>query len=169
MIEIIEKFGVDWKILIAQAINFAIVLAVLTKFVYKPVLRALQKRREDIEHGIRSVKDAENKLKDADNLKLRTEKEAKEEALRIISKAEADAVVKADDVLKQAALKRDAVVGQAKVIIDEEKSKMLRDVYSGAEDLVRSGIEKVLGRMPTGERSGELIKEALKEVKKNYI
>jgi len=169
MVELIEKFGVDWRILIAQAINFAVVLLVLTKFVYKPVLKALQKRRDDIEHGIKSAREAEEKLRDADNASLRTHKVAKEEALRIISLAEADALVKADDVLKKAAEKRDAVVSQARVIIDEEKNKMFRDVYSGAEDLVRAGIEKVLGRIPVAERSGELIKDALKEVKKNYI
>ena len=48
----------------------------------------------------------------------------------------------------------------------EEKNKMLRDVYSGAEDLIRTGIEKALGRMPLPERSGDLIRDALKEIKK---
>ena len=169
MTELIEKFGVDWRILIAQAINFLVVLIVLRKFVYRPLMNMLNKRREDIEHGIKSAKEAEEKLRDADNIRLRTEKSAKEQALGIISKAEFDAGVRTDELMKQASDRRDAVVGQAKVIIDEEKNKMLRDVYSGAEDLVRTGIEKALGRMPVAERSGELIREALKEVKKTYI
>ncbi len=169
MIELVEKFGVDWKILIAQAINFLVVLIVLRKFVYRPVMGMLNKRREDIEHGIKSAKEAEEKLRDADNMRLRTEKEAKEQAFQLISKAEADAGVRTDELLRQASEKRDAVVGQAKVIIDEEKGKMLRDVYSGAEELIRTGIERTLGRMPVAERSGDLIKEALKEVKKTYI
>src|SRR5882724_11377843 len=116
MIELIEKFGIDWRILLAQVVNFIVVLIVLGKFVYKPVMKMLNKRREDIEHGIKSAKEAEEKLRDADNMRLRTEKEAKEQAFQVISKAEADAGLRSDELLKQASEKRDTVVGQAKVI-----------------------------------------------------
>ena len=46
---IIESFHVDFKLLIAQAINFLIVFLVLYYFVFKPLLKVMKERSEKIE------------------------------------------------------------------------------------------------------------------------
>jgi len=45
-----EKLGIDAQLIVLQAINFAILLYVLNRFLYKPVLGMLAKRKEQIEH-----------------------------------------------------------------------------------------------------------------------
>src|SRR3974390_2273004 len=50
--EIARKFGVDWTHLGAQIISFVIVCAVLYKFAYRPVLKMLEERREQIAQGV---------------------------------------------------------------------------------------------------------------------
>ena len=56
MEEIIKTFHIDWKLLIAQAVNFAIVVFALYKFAYKPLLKTMNERTAKIEQGL---KDAE--------------------------------------------------------------------------------------------------------------
>src|SRR6187397_35905 len=50
--EIARTFGVDWPHLISQSISFGIVCAVLYALAYKPILRILEARREQIAGGL---------------------------------------------------------------------------------------------------------------------
>jgi len=52
MAEVARTFGVDWTHLAAQSLSFAIVCAVLYALAYKPVLRILAARREQIAAGL---------------------------------------------------------------------------------------------------------------------
>jgi len=49
--EIARTFGVDWPHLIAQIISFCIVCILLQRFAYKPVLKMLEERRQQIAQG----------------------------------------------------------------------------------------------------------------------
>lgn len=160
-----HNFGVDWKLLLAQGLNFFILLVVLRQFVYKPILKVLKKRREDIEKGIEFTKNAEENLKNADLIKDKTVKEAKEKAYSIINDAEKSANLRKDEIIAEAEAKKTQVIGEAKVIIEEHKNQMLEGVYSNAEGFLKSALEKVLGRMSASDRDNQLIKDALREVK----
>ena len=50
--ELLTKLGVDWKLLIAQIVNFTILVSVLTYFVYRPLLDLLDARRERIRKAV---------------------------------------------------------------------------------------------------------------------
>ena len=50
--EVARAFGVDWTHLGAQTISFAIVCAVLYALAYKPILRILEARRQQIASGL---------------------------------------------------------------------------------------------------------------------
>src|SRR5215207_2975312 len=76
--QIARTFGVDWPHLIAQAVSFSIVCALLYLFAYKPVLKMLAERRQLIARGL------------ADSEKIRDEL-AKTEAQRLEVLAHADA------------------------------------------------------------------------------
>ena len=47
-----EKLGIEPSLLLAQIINFSIIVVVLTKFLYKPILAMLAKRKKEIEEGL---------------------------------------------------------------------------------------------------------------------
>jgi len=55
MAELFHALGIEWPILIAQVVNFAILLVVLWKFVYTPVMRLLDARREGVLKAIERV------------------------------------------------------------------------------------------------------------------
>jgi F-type H+-transporting ATPase subunit b len=49
---IVTIFGVDWPHLLAQIISFSIVCAVLYRFAYRPILKMLEERRQQIAQGL---------------------------------------------------------------------------------------------------------------------
>ena len=151
--------------LIAQAINFLIIFFVLRKFAFGPIMQILRKRREEIEQGIRMKNEAQENLRKIDVLREETLQSAREQAVGIVDAAQETAKVRREEILQEAARKSEAVVGEAKRAIREEKAKMTEEFVGNAEDLVRMGIVKVIGRLPAEERDGELIKDALRELK----
>lgn len=52
MAELFENLGINWKLLLAQAVNFLLVLWVLNKFVFKRLLKFLEERRDKIAKGL---------------------------------------------------------------------------------------------------------------------
>lgn len=165
MSELIAHFGIDWKLLIAQAINFFILLFLLKKFAYGPILKMLRKRREEIEGGLKASKEAKERLERAEELKEATLQKARVEGLAIVGQAEKTAKTKQDEIIQGGHRKAEALVTDAKKIIEEEKAKMGEEVYQSAEALIKLGLEKVLGRMSVKERDEILIQEALRELK----
>lgn len=165
MAELIHHFGVDWRLLIAQAINFLVVLFVLKRFAYGPIVQMLRKRREEIERGLHATKEAVKRLAQVEELKEAAAEEAREKALLIVSKAEEIAEKHKEEIARQAAQKGGAIIAEAKRVIEQERAKAGEETYAHAEGLIRLGLARVLGKMAPEERDGMLIKEALRELK----
>jgi F0F1-type ATP synthase membrane subunit b/b' len=71
-----EGLTIDWKILIGQLVNFAILFFVLKAFVYAPFLSLMKKRREQIEDGIKKSKEAEYEAEQGEEAKRRALEDA---------------------------------------------------------------------------------------------
>ena len=165
MSELITHFGVDWKLLAAQVVNFSVLFFILKKFAYQPIIRMLHERREKIEEGLRMRAEAAQNLGEIDRLKIEAEREAQKNALAVVMAAEDMAKIHGQEILADTHKKSEAVIADARRIIQQERGKMSDGVYAEAEALVREGIAKVLGKMPAEERDAILIREALAELK----
>ena len=83
--------NINWFEIVAQIFNFVILLLLLQKFFYKPVLNAMEKRQERI---AKALNEADQKMADADS--IRTEYEEKMAAIKntereILEQAKKDA------------------------------------------------------------------------------
>lgn len=163
--ELLHNFGVDWRLLAAQAANFLVVLIVLKRFAYRPIIEILRKRREEIERGLRAAQEADQHLAQVDELKEAAAREAREQALLRVSEAEDIAEKRKEEIAQEATRKGEAIIREAKRIIEQEKAKIQEEVYAEAHGLIRIGLARVLGKMPAKERDEALIQEALRELK----
>ena len=113
--EIIKNFGVNPLLLVAQIINFLIILYLLKRFLYKPVISMIKKREDEIKEGLKNAEEGEKKLiqageKEKDILRIAREKaekiltEAKKEAQELRSQSEVIAKKDAERILLQAKL-----------------------------------------------------------------
>ena len=166
MDELVRNFGIDWKLLLAQAVNFGVLLAVLWKFAYRPILKVLRSRREEIERGIRDTEAAAEKLAHVGTLQEEKLQEARQEALTIINRAEASARVQKDKMMAEAGKKGETLIAEAKRAIAEEKAKLSEELEREARELIRDGVARVLAKMPPQERDRELIDEAVRAMRK---
>lgn len=165
MSELLHNFGVDWRLLIAQAVNFFVLLAVLWKFAYTPILAIFKKRREDIARGIADAREAGEHLAKVEKIGEERLNVARQDALGIVNQAEMLGKQRKDEILAEAGQKSEMVLADAKRAAGEEQAKAREEFYASAEDLMREGIAKVLGRQTPEARDRELIRQALTELK----
>jgi len=152
-------------LLLAQAVNFLILLFILKRFAYAPILKMLRSRKEGIEKGYEFMREADERLKGVEAFREEKVKEANQEAVSVVKRAENVGKEKQGEIIAYANKKAENLVLEAKRVIGEERAKLEENVSRDAEALVRSGIERVLGKLPAEARDKELIHEALKELK----
>ncbi|MBI4239732.1 F0F1 ATP synthase subunit B [Candidatus Uhrbacteria bacterium] len=142
--EILEKLGIDWRILIAQIVNFGVLLFVLHRFLYKPVLAILQKRADTIEKSLGDARALEERLKASELAGKELIKNAKREAAGLLEDAHKLAEQKRASALKKAKEEVERFVVDAREKIAIEKEQSLREAREYFADLVLQASKAVL-------------------------
>lgn len=144
MSELFSAFGLDVRLLIIQALNFAILLAVLWKFLYKPVLKMIDDRREKVAEGVQKAEAADRRLSDADSDGKGIVAAAGKEAEGLVAAGRARADKEASEIAKQAQERADQLLADANARADEAKRQAL---LAGEKEIARAAMlaaEKIL-------------------------
>ena len=144
MDSLITSFHIDWKIIIAQAINFGIVMAVLYFFAIKPLKKILAERSDKIAKSIDDAKTNAELLKATTTEYESAISKARIEANEIFEKSKKEAEIKKAEILAQAQKEMSEAVENGKKIIEVERVKMLNDVKNEIGELVIQATEKIL-------------------------
>ena len=145
--EALLAFGVNWKLLLIQGVNFGLLFAVLHRFLYRPLFALLEKRQAII---VRGLKDAEEAALEKE--KIGTEKEgllalAREEGGKLMEGLRKQAIGEEKKILKSAQEKSAALLADARAKANDEHAYMLRESEKevarmsvlAAEKILRSG------------------------------
>lgn len=162
MDELIKTFHIEVNLLVAQMVNFAIVLWVLYKFAYKPVLKTLNSRTNKIEKGLEDADAAGKKLEEIVEKEKEVMAKAKKEAQEIIKIAEEQAKANSMSIVLEARNQGEKLLLGAKSQIEQEKNKMLSEVKGEIANLVVLATEKIIGEKLDQNKDRELIEKAIK-------
>lgn len=136
MTDLLQKLGIDWRLLIAQLVNFLVLFFVLRKFLYRPILGMLEQRRERIAKGLDTAKRAEAQVAELTFERKRLHDAAAAERVAMLEKAAADA----EGLRKQRAASAEeearAIIGRAQRDAERERVLMLAVVKKELGDLV---------------------------------
>ena len=164
--ELLDKLGIDWRLLIAQLINFLILVLILYKFLYKPVLKMLDGRKEKIEKGLRDAEQLGVELEKTKELQAAEIQKAKQEAREIIEEADKRAEAAGAETKLKTKAEVEKLISAAKSQIINEKEKMMSEIKKEAIELILLTAEKVVGKTIDTKAQKNLIEETLKEADK---
>lgn len=159
---LIGTFHIDYKILIAQIVNFAIVLFVLYKFAYGPLVKAMEDRTKKIEKGIKDAEVAKKKLEETEEREKEVLGKARKEAQAIIEAAEKTAAKNKEELLNEAKKKSEEILISAQNQLEEEKKKMMSEVKSEIAQLVVAATSRVIDEKMDDKKDRGIIENALK-------
>ncbi len=165
MDSLISTFHIDWKIMLAQAINFGIVFLALWYFAIKPIRKLMDERSHKIAEGL--AQGAQNAVLLADTQKAYDEAlaQARKEAADILTEAKRNADLKRAELLKVAEADVEALMKNGKTTLEAEKQKMLDDAKKELGSMVIQATEKVLVGTVTPKIDAMLVDHAVKELK----
>jgi F-type H+-transporting ATPase subunit b len=144
MESLLDAFGIDWKLLLAQLVNFGVLLAILTYVLYKPVMRTLDERRAKIAQGVEDAERAAEAAAQADEEAAKVVKGAEQEAEGIVSSARDLAGTEKARIVKEAEARAAQVEADADARAAETAAKALRDSEKEVARLAVLAAEKVL-------------------------
>lgn len=163
--DVLQTLGIDWRLLLAQLVNFAILLIVLKKFLYKPVMDALEKRSAAIEKSLRDAQIIEERLKETERQRVQIIQKTQKQAEEILEHAHTAAEQKQQMLLDKARAEVKLIVEQAREKIDSEKRQMITDAKREVVDLVMKGIHAILDDILSKDVSREYTTKAIEKIK----
>lgn len=142
MSAIIEAFGVDWRLLIINAVNFALTLGVLWYFLYAPLMRIIEERRAKVAAGVRDAEAATEHLRQIDASRSDLLASAGKEADEVLAKAREAGVVKQRELAAAGEATAARLLSEAQLQAREAREHALEESKKEVAKLIVLGIEK---------------------------
>jgi len=144
MEQLITTFGIDWKVLIVQIVNFSILLILLRYFLYRPFVNLIESRRAQIIKGVADAERADVALRDADAKKTDILAHASLEAEKIVASAREVGKKKETELLERGQAKYERLLVEATMKGEEIKRSALEESREEISKLIVLGIEKTV-------------------------
>lgn len=142
--ELFAAFGVDWRLLIAQGVNFLIVFGGLTFFLYKPLMRVLSEREKKIAEGLKDAAEAETARAEIESQKTTILSEAQQEAGKVVERAVSEAKMERSQIVKAAQTRAEGVLEEASAQAEELKRRALAESDKEIAKVAVLAAEKLL-------------------------
>ncbi len=154
----------DPGLFIWTIITFLVLLALLAKFAWRPLLEALDRRQAAIRKSLDDAQQARQELERLNQESALILNKARAEADQIIVSSRADAERLREDMKQKARAEADAIVKSAERQIQLETARALQQIRTEAVELSVMIASKLIQRNLTREDNERLIEEALSQV-----
>jgi F-type H+-transporting ATPase subunit b len=162
--KVARTFGVDWPHLGAQIVSFGIVCAVLYALAYKPILRILEARRQQIASGLANAAKIKAELARIDAERLDVLAKADSEGKRLIEEARAAAARVHQEETRKATVAAEQILTRAHAETQREQARMLAEIKREVGRLVVQTTAKVAGRILTPDDHQRLAEETARHL-----
>ncbi|MBU1015025.1 F0F1 ATP synthase subunit B [Patescibacteria group bacterium] len=167
MSDLFAQLGIDWKLLVAQAVNFGIVAGVLAWFVFRPLLALMEKRRKRIAEGLELRDKAERELIRVGEAGKRVLGASRKEAGELLGKTRRDAVDQERTMLKEAERKAGVILSKAELQAKQLREATLGEAQEEAVRLALLAAGKILERSMDSKGEERMAREVLAELTSN--
>lgn len=150
--------------LLAQAVSFAILIWFTVKFVWPPLLNAVETRQKQIADGLAAGERGRHELELASKRAADDLRAAKEKASGIIGQAEKRAAEIIEEAKNNAKAEGDRILAGAKAEIDQEVNRAKEGLRQQVAQLAVAGAEKILRREIDAKAHGEMLNAIANEL-----
>jgi F-type H+-transporting ATPase subunit b len=154
----------DPGLFIWTIVTFLVLLTLLAKFAWRPLLQALDTRQESIRKSLDDARQAKQDLERLHQESVQIIRQARVEADGIITRSRADAERLREEMKQKARAEADTIVKSAERQIQLETTRALQQIRTEAVDLSVMIASKIIQRNLSKEDNERLIDEALRQV-----
>lgn len=162
--EILNQFGINPILLAAQVVNFLVLLFILKRFLYKPILKVLGERKQKIEDSLKNAEAIEKRLTQTNeevkkiltktlNESQKILDQSKETGIQIVEEFRVTGV----EILKKAN-------EQALEVVKLQRVKLEEEMKARVGDIIVLAFEKITGKKLTKEDQRRIVDEEVKKL-----
>lgn len=160
---------IHWYQLLFQIINFGILIFVLNKFLYGPIVKIIDQRNKKIQDGIKAAEKSLEEKASLDEFKKKIQLKAEKEAIEILSKARQQADQQSKEMLseskKEARTLTEKEFDNLREKLKDEEARMKNRIGNLVVDMTAKVLEKTL----TASDQHQIINRELKILEKSKV
>lgn len=165
----LEKIGIDFSVLVFQVVNFLILVWVLKKFLYKPILDMIDKRQKEIDEGLKLKDSLKTERDKISNERDQILKEAREESQLLIESKKKEAQKVYENLLKEGREEKKKIVEQGYKEIESQRLEVENKLQKETVELAVNILEKVLGKTLSVKDQHAIIQKELDQLSKSQF
>jgi len=150
--------------LLMQAVGFGLFVWFTAKFVWPPLLRAIERRQKDVAEGLAAAERGRNELAEAGKRSEAELADAREKAQEIIARAEKRATQIVDDARQTARAEGERLIAGAKAETDQQATNAKEQLREQVAVLAVAGAERILRREIDAKTHAELLGQLKQEL-----
>jgi len=162
--EALGKLGLNPWLLIAQIVNFAILLAVLYIFLYKPILKLFKDRSTRIDEGLKNAEKLKTDAAESEQRQKAVLDEARKEAHRIVEQGTKLSDDEKKKILELAHEESRKIVERTLNEINAEKKNIMTEIRKEVGEMVVNLSLEMVKKQLDEKTQKELLNQAIKEV-----
>jgi len=159
----IGALGFNLPALVAQLINFALLLIIFRLVLYKPVLKMLDDRKQRIQEGLDASDEAKRRLSETEQDVAKELDKARQEGQAQITQAQQISARIQEEARQAARTEAEQLLERARSEIQLERDSAIADLRREFADLTITAAERVIKRSLDKDAHRELIQEVLEE------
>lgn len=144
--EMLNTLGVNWMGIVAQMINFGILLAVLSYFLYRPILRVLDERRDRVQKSMDHAATLEHQVHEMEKERKHKLKELDDQAKNLAEESRKHAESLKKQIVDGAQAEVNQMLEKGRKQLDDERRKLLSELQKTVTDVSMTLAEKILQR-----------------------
>ena len=157
-------FGLRGDIFIAQLVNFLIVLVVLWKFAYKPIMRMLEEREAKIAKSVADADAIAVRVADLEREREAVITAARKEAQEVMMTAALQSEERKNEMVEAAKREVERVIQKSKEQMTVEREAMLRDVRKDIVDIAMKAAARIIHTDMDEKKSQSLAEEVVRKM-----
>ncbi len=158
-----DELGLNLPVLVAQLVNFFLLLVLLRIFLYKPILEMLDRRKHRIPEGEQAAEQSKDHASQAEAAVATQIDEARQQSQALVAQAQEASNRIQEDARSQARQEAETLLERARNEIQLERDQAVAVLRSEFADLTVSAAEKVIGQSLDRQAHQRLIDEVLAE------
>ncbi len=161
---VLGALGVNWKLFVAQLVNFSVIVFVMWKWVYTPLLKAIDARSARLDKGLKDAEAAAAARIGAENASAEAVISARREAQRILEEAQKLSDANRAEMRAKTQEELETLISQGKLALAAEKEKMVLEARGEIAALAVLAAGKALGGQMSDAQKKAMLEAAAKYV-----
>lgn len=164
-----DKLGIEPSLLLAQIVNFSIIVFVMQRLLYKPILEMLRRRKAEIAEGLSLT---EKLRAEEEKLTLKHEKLleiVRKEGQELVAQAQKQAKLEEKEILAHAQKEAQGVIEKGKLEVERQKKDMEHDLRAASIDLAVAMAKKLLSETLGAKEKHEILKKHIRALESVHV